>query len=121
MLQASQNLASLLSRRVQDIETEGRIVLVLNTELPSDLENCEFVGDRGQVDDPGLRAFTSYLTALSGLRLHVTVRKQTASIDNARALAPILGRYNDAFTGIAIWADFEVRSSPQRIQLRQRK
>jgi hypothetical protein len=121
MLQASQNLASLLSRRVQDIETEGRIVLVLNAELPRDLENCEFVGERGQVDDPGLRAFMSYLTALSGLKLHVTVRDQTASIKNAKALQPILGRYNDAFTGIAIWADCEIRISHQRIQLRQRR
>lgn len=124
MLQASQAIADLLSRRMEDIEHEGRIRVSFPTSTANTIENCDFTGDKVEIDEAGLRAFLAYLVALSNDRVAVQIVTSTSCRITSRAnLVDLIERYRPVFAAISMWGDFEfdVAKSAIVVSIRQRQ
>lgn len=122
MLQASQAIASLLLRRMEDIADVGHIRLSFK-KIPEDaVDGCTFQGDFSRIDEMGLRAFAAYIFALTKQPVQLTsTGDQNCTIVSQNSVAELLGRYREAFSAIATWSDIEFTFHSTIIQLRQRQ
>jgi hypothetical protein len=120
MLQASQTIADLLLARMEEVERYGAIQ-PSPPAAPLELPNCTFKKGMPSVDEFGLRAFISYLAALTNAKITI-VRQGTRSclISSTVDLASLVRRYSSAFFSIALWSEFEIQLYKSEVRLWQR-
>lgn len=121
MLEASMALSELLLRRMEDLEQNGRIRPALGKNPSLSLGGCTLIGSGPCVDEPGLRAFVAYLTALAPGKVTIRARKRSCTITAPASMIEAVKRYREVFDSIAIWSDFEYTTSANEIYIGQRK
>jgi Restriction endonuclease len=122
MMQASQTLADLLLKRMEDMAQGGQIRRVLEERPNNSLDGVEFIGNFSQIDEFGIRAFAAYLHALTRSKIRVLCGGDAqCRIECGRKISDLLIRYREAFDSIAIWSDTEFTFADSNIQVRQRQ
>jgi len=121
MLQAAQTLGELILRRMEDLAESGRIRPSFAIFEANALTQCLVSGVSDAIDEIGLRAFASYLIALTRASITVTFdAKGSCRIVAQKDVTDLLFRYRDTFSAIAFWSDFEFSFSEKTIFINQR-
>lgn len=122
MLQASQAIADLLVKRMEDLSVTGQIRLRFAQIAPDALEGCKFSGDFSRIDEFGIRAFAAYLFALTRTHLKLSSSGDlNCEIECAIAIDSLLDRYRDTFSSIAVWSNAEINHAQNKIHWKQRQ
>lgn len=122
MLQASQAIADLLLKRMEDLSQHGKIRKLFTPTPSSSLDEVEFAGDFSKIDEVGIRALCAYLQALTKSKIKVDCSGgATCTVSSPISLVEISNRYRDALESIAIWSDTEYKLIGSAIEVRQRQ
>lgn len=122
MLQASQEIAALLVKRMEDLSFTGQIRLRFVHIAPDALEGCQFKGDFSRIDEFGIRAFSAYLFALTRTPLILSsTGDSNCEIECAVAFDSVLDRYRDTFSSVAVWSNAEFNHTQNKIYWKQRQ
>lgn len=122
MLKASQAIADLILKRMEDIEQTGTIQINFQTLDPQLTADLDFADETLEIDESGLKAFLLYLSALSNERLKITPEHKSACrIESNANLIEIFNRYKSVFVAIATWANFEISMVSNSLRIEQRR
>ena len=122
MLQASQAIANLLLKRMEDLAQHGSIRKIFASTPSNSLDEVEFMGDFSKIDEVGIRALCAYLQALTKSTIQVNCSGNAiCTVSSTISLVEIVNRYREALESIAIWSDTEYKFNGSAIEVRQRQ
>jgi len=123
MLEAAFALSSLVHKKMEDIELNGRVQS--SVLMPESNDFVEILVDQGcRLDRHGVRAYAHLLAALTSSRIKVqSYNELTCSIqrEDGHAIGSIVTRYNSAFGSICFWSNFDADVSGNEVVLKQRE
>lgn len=121
MLYAGHAMAQLLQTRMEELEQNGSIGIREFSTVPSEI-HATFKNTPSGIDEPSFIAFCAYLGALAKEKLNINFPKkgvyEVAAIAN---IETIIDRYNEAFSAIALWGDFEIKANQNTAIIKQRR
>jgi len=119
MLEAAQTFSDLLAQRMEDLEKIHRILPKL--EVVGAEEFWSVSGPQFKADTFALRAFLTYLYALTGEKLALRgIGEFSSQLDASQAAIEVVRKYHYIFSAICLWGDMEYQVVGDHLKLSQR-